>query len=168
MPISLSIRATTRDDTLDPSVDRLKGHRLSAIPSPTSLGLVHLTTRGDAPGHVGEVGIDAQDLTHDRWLDLTCPPKDPSGLRGPYGGRLLTGCLRMGLGMIAQGYGLPPSCLAFGQERFDRLVKGAAPLLDLLIADECHGIPDQIFLLLRNTPARAEVQKGIGCNVCRI
>jgi hypothetical protein len=150
MPISPSIRALTQDDTLDPSVDRLKGHRLLVIRCPASLRLVRLTTRANAPGHGGEVCASTS-----RCGERSCELVESDGFE-------LDG------GMTVQGYGPPPSCLAFGQERFDRLVKGAAPLLDLLIADECHGVPDQILLLLRDTSARAEVQKGIGCCLRRI
>lgn len=52
MPISASIRVATRDDTLDPSADRLKGHRLPAIRCPAPLRLVRLTTRDNAPGGI--------------------------------------------------------------------------------------------------------------------
>jgi hypothetical protein len=58
--------------------------------------------------------------------------------------------------------------VALGQERFDGLVKGAMPALDLLITDECHGIPDQVFLLCRDAPTLAEVDKGLGCGLRRV
>src|SRR6266540_2279041 len=59
--------------------------------------------------------------------------------------------------------GYPPRLLsAILNEGFDRLIKRALPVLDLLITDERHGVPDQVFLFLRNAPTLTKVEKRVG------
>src|SRR6266511_3210450 len=59
--------------------------------------------------------------------------------------------------------GYPPRLLsAILNEGFDRLIKRALPVLDLLIADERHGVPDEVFLFRSNVPTRTEVEKRVG------
>src|SRR5262245_45266287 len=78
------------------------------------------------------------------------------------------GVVHLGPPHSGRPYHWPTSCLALGEERFHCLVKGSMPVLNLLIAEERHRIPDQVFLHLRNSPALAEVQEGIRGCLCGI